>query len=149
MLNKRGQFYLIASVILVGILIGFTTLSNSFKDDEIDKSKTYELFENLNLENEDVLNNSKASEITSNDLKNFVEKYNLYLQGNEKIYFITSNSAETHAFSYDYSTKEDVSFSLTEGKVKITIQEKEYNFNVENYIMIFQETNKEQYVIKG
>ena len=54
MLNKRGQFYLIAAIIIVGVLFGLTAIYNSASSQKED-SKVYDLSKEVDFESARVI----------------------------------------------------------------------------------------------
>ena len=50
MRNKRGQFYLIAAIVIIAIVVGFATLSNFFNRGVVDEKKVYFLSKELDIE---------------------------------------------------------------------------------------------------
>jgi len=149
-MNKRGQFYLIAAVIIVGIIFGFATITNKVNKTHLDKSRIYNMLNELNLTSEDVLNCStfrgESEDKQKEMVEAFTEKYSVYLQGNEKVYFILKGLTDDIAFSYDYTTlQKDIGYANN----IITIEGVTYTLDTVNYLLIFLEKNKEQYSIKG
>jgi len=53
MRQKRGQFYLIAALIIIAVIIGFAGISNYIQKKEV--IKLYDLGEELGIESQNVL----------------------------------------------------------------------------------------------
>ncbi len=61
--NNRGQFYLIAAIVIIAIIIGFAAVSNSAR--KLDQTRVYDLGEELGIEGEQVLDYG----LVTNDFK--------------------------------------------------------------------------------
>lgn len=148
-MQKRGQFYLIAAIIIVSIIVGFTTISNEVKRNPVDKTRIYDMMNELGLENEKILTYNQTIEL--DDLEKFKEDYTLYLHGNKRIYFIVGDYTSVKAFSYD-GIKRDVGYEVVGAKIKITIEEIDYEFDVKDYnfyYIIFKEESGQQFMIES
>ena len=102
MRNKRGQFYLIAAVIVIAMILGFVAISNQSKKKEF--TKFYDLGEELGIEAEAVLdygiyNNENMKEL----LINFTKTYSNYTEI-ENLYFIFGDGAGITVAAYRKST---------------------------------------------
>ncbi len=88
--DKRGQFYLIAAIVLISIIIGFATIKNYSKKAT---TKVYDLSDELDIESDQVVGygivNGKTME---NLMANFTGKYAKYLQEDvDNLFFIFGN----------------------------------------------------------
>lgn len=126
--NKKGQFYLIAAIIIIGILLGFTAITNEAKRENIDKSKLYSLFAEINLDETKVTAPDK--DYIDTQLDTFVKVYPA-----DKIYIVINSNEETLIYENG-----DVSSTANLG----------YDFELENdeYVMIVVE-GENQYVARG
>lgn len=108
-MNKRGQFYLIAAIILVGIVLGFASLSNSIKKPDIDDFNFAS--EELQIESQNVLEytsyNGLSEEEILGKLNEFAENYSLY-SNVESLYFIFGTSSTTIISAYNRKTNEKI-----------------------------------------
>jgi len=100
---KRGQFYIIAAVIIIIAVIGIVTVTNyTKKGDESQQVKIYELSKELNLEGESVANygifNDNNLEVV---FRQFTADYGDYLNnGEEDVYFIYGNVTRVKIIGY-------------------------------------------------
>jgi len=80
--DKRGQFYLIAAVIIVGLVIGFAALRNRVME-ERGFTKVYDLGDELNIETANVYDYGIFDETRNPDelIQSWREKYSVYAQG--------------------------------------------------------------------
>ena len=115
--NLRGQFYLIATIVIIAVIIGFVTISNyAQKQDSI---KIYNLGEELNIEGENVLDygiyNGLDKTETANLLKEFVETYSEYLGGDIEIYLLVGDDESLIVIGQEEGLEEDfeIDFDLT------------------------------------
>ena len=110
MKNKRGQFYLIAALIIIVILGSFATLY--FRNGEESTSKIYDLREELNIESENVLDYGTYNNKNAIDLiENFSEDYADYKGEGKSIVFIYGNNDDIYQLTYDEATRGGVSLS--------------------------------------
>lgn len=118
MRNTKGQFYLLAAVVIVALIIGFAGVSNYLN--KKNQTKIYDVKEELNIEGKDVLeygilrgedeieltvtvNNVIGETIFGSDaiIKHFITIYNLYLESvgeNLDIYYILGNGGDIKAY---------------------------------------------------
>ncbi len=169
MINKRGQFYLLAAIIIIGVIIGFVVISNYAERKA--SIKVYDLKEELSIESANVLNFGTYSELNETEMetliRNFIEQYSTY---EENIYFIFGDQYNITIISYseleaEISIKETgsdpISLILDGGeatheattKIKsviITIEGKEYEFDLKHgenfYFIIYLEAGEETHV---
>ena len=88
--NKRGQFYLIAAIIIIGALIGVVTVTNfAITRQSADEIKVYQLSQELKLESEQVINYGILTSSLDTALSRFTEEYSSYIGDQENdVYFI-------------------------------------------------------------
>ena len=170
MINKRGQFYLLAAVIIIGIVIGFVVIQNYAERKA--SIKVYDLGEELTIESANVLDYGTYSELNETQMetliKNFIEQYKDY---EENLYFIFGDEQKISIIGYseleaDISVTEtgggSTSLILTDGEatheatkgiiknVIITIEGQEYKFDLKRgenfYFIIYLELGEETYV---
>ena len=115
--EKSGQFYLIATIIIIAVVIGFVTISNyAQKQNSV---KIYDLGEELNIEGESVLDygiyNGLDKSATAELLKDFIETYSEYLGGDIEIYLIVGDDESLIVIGQEEGLEEDleVDFGLT------------------------------------
>ena len=150
MKNRKGQFYLIAAIIIITVIIVFVTVSNySRKKTSV---KLYDLGEELGIESQNVID---YGTYTGNDtLRDFLIQYSNYTSGGIDMYVITGNENNVNVYKYSDGVEEPFTdFTENKGKVIITIEEVEYQFDLmvgENfYFVVLQEIDGEKYVVTG
>jgi len=120
--DKSGQFYLIATVIIIAVVIGFVTISNYAQKQE--SVKIYDLGEELNIEGENVLDygiyNGLDKNATAELLKNFIETYSEYLGEDIDIYLIVGDDESLIVIGQEEGLEEDIEidFGLTGNAIK-------------------------------
>lgn len=101
MKGKRGQFYLIAAIVIIGIIIGYAAISNYLEREE--STKVYDLGEELGIESAEVLDYGKFNEFDdvnmTNLLLSFIEAYSEYGEI-EKLYFIYGDKDKIIVMGY-------------------------------------------------
>lgn len=86
-MNKRGQFYLLAAMIIITLIVGFASVSNyAQKKSDV---KVYDLKDELNIESGKVLEYGTFS--NQMETGDFIEKYAIYAGENKEIYFVYGN----------------------------------------------------------
>jgi len=170
--NKRGQFYLIAAFIIIGIIVGSVVISNYAKKQST--TRLYNLRDDLKIESENVLEYGTYSEFDEVQMQelllNFVETYSTYIGEGIQIYFVFGNRDKIIVAGYQELTSETIyvegsPMMITEAeytyeefypeanKIIVTIDSVEYEFKLkagENfYFVISQEIEGEEYVVTG
>ena len=173
--NRKGQFYLIAAIIIIAIIIGFAAIKNYTQKKEV--IKLYNLGDELKIESENVLDygtyNGFEKEEMEEFLIKFIESYADYASEGKNLYFLFGNNQKFNFIAYqELATK--ISIDIGEGinivqtndvgelkeffpedgeidKVIITIEDLVYEFDLEQgenfYFIISQEIEGEQYVV--
>ncbi|MDO8622703.1 MAG: hypothetical protein Q7R52_00485 [archaeon] len=105
-MNKRGQFYLFAAIIIIGIILGFATISNSINATR-DDTKVTELADAINIELGKVMEYQKiedSGKTTEELLMEFTRNYaNQYAHKQRTTYFVYvfTDTEEKFAFKYE------------------------------------------------
>jgi hypothetical protein len=87
MLNKRGQFYLLAAIIIITVIVGFAAISNYAK--KKGTVKLYDIKDELQIESGEVLEYGVSSRQDIGKLiDDFIERYQEYAGENKELYFI-------------------------------------------------------------
>ena len=90
-MKKRGQIYLIATVIIIAIISSFTLLSDYNKQEN--SNFIYDLKKQLEIESEKVLDYGFTNESDIEDLtENFAEDFSDYVGSGIDIYFISGET---------------------------------------------------------
>ena len=120
-INRRGQFYLLAAIIIIAVIIGFATITNYAKSKS--NIKLYDLGEELGIEGGEVLDygtiNGEGIVVTIRDsgeviniMEHFTALYDLYAGENKKIYYVFGNNNNIKAYNY---------IDISQGTVSITV----------------------------
>ncbi len=160
MYHKRGQFYLLATLIIVAIIIGFAAITNYSK--KRSSVKVNELGEELEIESEKVLDYIALQ--NENQLDNFLQNYSDYANENEiGAYFLFGNQSKITARIYKnvaevYLNGNELTFVDPYSKAEVTnpsniilkIEGINYLFDLkpgENfYFVLIQKIGEEKYV---
>ena len=118
--EKSGQFYLIATIIIIAVIIGFVTISNyAQKQDAV---KIYDLGEELNIEGENVLDygiyNGLDKDETAELLKDFIETYSEYLGEDIEMYLIIGDEESLIVIGQEGLDDLEIEFGLTGSAIK-------------------------------
>jgi hypothetical protein len=168
--SKKGQFYLIATIILAMIIISIATISNYSKRSKYSDLNT--LKDELHIESAKVLDYGIYNQLTQTQInelmQNFTQEYidskssdkNLYFvfgtkssiilklyQDNENSVFLENNfvTSTPGTFSYGVTPAGD--------DINLTIDTNSYFFDLKNgenfYFVISKEEGGEEYVVTG
>ena len=112
-MKKRGQFYLLSAIVIIGIIIGFSAVSTyAKKGGEI---RIFDLGEELEIESANVLDYgtypTNDADITSaggldNFLKDFVSNYSEYIGEDKEISFVFGNPDDDSVTKVNYEEQE-------------------------------------------
>lgn len=102
MRNKRGQFYLIAAIVIIAIVVGFATLSNFFNRGVVDEKKVYFLSKELDIEGAYVIDYSVfKNEVVVDLLEQFAQEYGQYAGDERNIWFVFGNAQNIYVATYE------------------------------------------------
>ena len=173
MRNKRGQFYLVAAIVIIAVIIGLAAVSNYVK--RTPKVTVYDLEEELNIESPEVLqygvfNYGADNEGLSDLLGNFTELYTDYAGDNKELYFIYGNQSGVRIIRYSDVYSGSLSYETStlkvkgkfveeetripyQGKINITIAGTNHEFVLnegENfYYLISEDVENEKYIVSS
>src|SRR3990167_4555292 len=101
--DKRGQFYLVAAIIISVLLIGIIAVSNFSIRQET--TKLQDIGKELSIESEKVLDYSLYNGLNTNQqAQNFIEDYINYIN-KEESYFIFGDDAMVNVTGYSETSK--------------------------------------------
>lgn len=145
--NKRGQFYLIAAIIVVAILIGFISLKNYSNKEEV--LKVSSLSEQLKIEGEKVLDYDKRN--SPDKFEDFAKSYSDYAGDKIDIYYILGTTSNMEVYSFVNGVKTDKTFSQDGSDLSVEINGTTYDFELENgnnfHFIMIEKKGGEQDVI--
>jgi len=165
MRGRKGQFYLIAAIIIISIVAGFISLSNYSK--RTTSYKICDLKEELGIESQNVLAYGTAQgEDLDEVLERFIEDYVKYKGSGKNLYFLFGDTESITIKAYQ-TIEETVllggepvtitdgegekTYTPSEGIIIMVVEDIEYQFNLaagENfYFVVSQEIEGERYVI--
>lgn len=157
--NKRGQFYIIASLVIVFLLVGLTSITNYATLDRFDSLS--HLRDEIKIEGQNVLDYGIYTELGNDDFEELIENFASIYEGKGNIYFIFGDKQRVKEFSYseiknfkfyakdneDWEEFEDSIYTV-EGEdeisqIKIEIETNEVVFDIEEgknlHFLIFSE----------
>jgi hypothetical protein len=164
MREKRGQFYLVAGIVIIGLLIGYATAYNYFvKKPSI---RVEDMKEEIKTEIGKILDNSVyLGTETDSAIKQFTDSYADYTGTDKDLYFIFGDATNIKAVKYQTAINEPFEVNdvrVTEngvttdlgtpatGTVDALVNDGLYRFEIKQgenfYFIISQETGGEKYV---
>ena len=100
-MKKRGQFYLVAAIVIIGLIIGLAGVSNYVKQKP--RVKIYDLDEELGIESEEIVQYGVFNYENNDDLisflGNFTELYTEYAGEGKDLYFIYGDRDDVYNFT--------------------------------------------------
>jgi hypothetical protein len=112
--NCKGQFFLIAAIIIIVVTIGIVTVSNYAGEKE--SVKLYDLGEELGIESQNVLDYGTYSQLNEDEMKmlmeNFIQNYVDYIGDTGNLYFVFGNKQKIYVVGYQELTNESVCITL-------------------------------------
>jgi hypothetical protein len=168
--NKRGQFYLVAGMIIAALIITIATVSNYSK---INTSPGLEVLkEEIQIESSRVLdygtNNQLSSSAMKQTLLDFSDNYTDFIGTGKSIYFIFGNTGEITLSGYQEVNREvlldstlitstigsfEGSIVPTGSNVNLAIDGIEYDFEInpgENFYFVLSDLiGNEEYIVQG
>jgi len=173
MKNRKGQFYLIAVILLITIFVGLITVENHAKTeknivpDTLDKELSLEKMNVLDyLANIDS-NDANSELILTNFSKTYIDKIGknkniLFIIGKSDSGRIVGNSLNDSKLSYNIGAGSvminelgefNIPISPTIANINISVDDYTYTFNLETgqnlYYLIKHEYNNEVHIIHG
>ncbi len=122
MIGKRGQFYIIAALVIVFLIIGFFSLKNYAKKDR-ESEKIYDFGKELNIESGNVINygvyNKQDTDILIQNWSQVYYDYSSSQSTIENWILIYGDTKEATALTF--STEDSGEIFLISGGIKITI----------------------------
>ena len=112
MRNKRGQFYLLAAIIIVGLILGFAAVSNYAKKKE--STRLFDLGDELGIESGEVLDFGTIREDVDNTvlLEHFTTLYDKYVGEDKKMYYIFGDKKKVVAYEYGKSSTGSIDVNI-------------------------------------
>jgi len=113
-MNKKGQFFLIAAVIIIAVIVSIVTITNYTHKKEV--VRLYDLGEELGIESQQVLDYGTYSELNEEEMtsliENFITNYVNYIEEDKNIYFIFGNKQKIYVVGYQDIQQEKVQVCL-------------------------------------
>jgi len=149
--DKRGQFYLVASIIIVAVVIALAaTLNNSSREST---NIAEDIAVELRIEGENVLDYEENTGINV-FVDQFSRDYSAYVGEDKDIYFIVVDKSTGFQDAYIYTNGQKVSLEsdLVVGEeIVFRYDSRNYNFKLEEgksfYYIIVYETGGDRYVV--
>jgi hypothetical protein len=158
MMNKGGQFFLIAAITIIIVIVSVITISNyTEKKNEV---KLYDLKQEMGIESQQVLDYGTYNNLNSTDMRklmeNFIKNYVNYIEEEKNIYFIFGNKQEINALGYQEINPEEVRVCInpkTENECHVLKMEQTQTYSSEtsssiNVVVIRIENNEYQFELK-
>jgi len=149
-MNKKGQFYLVAGIIIISVIVSLIAISNY-----IEKNPTIivnDLKEELKIETQRVL----GYDASGNQMNQYGKDYSSHLGSDIQLYFIMGEEPNIEVYKYvnGVDRSDEVQDPIIqENKIIFTLEYIDYEFDLvsgENfYFLISQEIKGELFVATG
>lgn len=174
MLGKRGQFYIVAGIIILFVIAGFSVLTNYVKKKTT--IRLYDVKEELGIESANVLDYGTYNDYSEAEMEGlvqgFITDYEEYTGNGKNLYFIFGDTDKISVTVYQNlesgeayidvgggnseltpGTTEDFYPTAEDDMVILTVENEEYFFKLregENfYFVIYQEVGEETHVVSN
>ncbi|MFC1710821.1 hypothetical protein ACFLZJ_01550 [Nanoarchaeota archaeon] len=150
-MNKRGQFYLLAAFIIIGVMVAFIAISNYSERQSFSKIK--DLGAELSIEGPKVIDYGTYN--GTSKMENFTQQFATYAGSDVSIYYVVGKEEAVEGYWYSNGQKKNLEITEDPGENKIftTINEIDYEFDLmpgENfYYVVSQFINGEEHVLSG
>lgn len=149
--DKRAQFYLIASIMVVAVIITLGVFSNYVKKNRT--SDIYDIAEELKIESASVIEYGVLNNDLIEKIDDFTKKYSEYVGDGTDIYFI-SGSDVIEVYKWTDGSKVVITSFETPGEtIEVAISGTDYSCEIKEgynfYFVIIQEESGEKYVVKS
>lgn len=148
-MNKRGQFYLIAAMLIIAIILGLNAVSNYLNQKS--NVRLEDLRKELKIEAGHVLDYGVVS--GDDELDDFTRKYSDYAGDEFEIYFITGEAGGIEAYKYVNDVKTYTSVTEENNLIIAEINDVDYEFELNDgvnfYFVISQKVGGDTYVVSG
>ncbi len=112
--NNRGQFFLIAAVVIIVVTVSIATISNYIQ--RKDTVKLYDLGQELGIESQSVIDYGTYSELNESQMKalmeNFIANYVSYIGESGNLYFVFGNKDKINVIGYQQLVNESVCIKI-------------------------------------
>lgn len=173
-MNKKGQFFLIAALIIAGIILSLATVQIYTKTSQSENIKIYDLSKEIDFESKQVIDNGIYTESSADSILQNIstlidyyakanpEKNITFIYGNEKSgliswSYIVSYGQTGLSFGGTSSGLTSLKREIQEnkvysegGKVSVTLKNNQLSFNLkpgENFYIILQETKEGEQLV--
>ncbi|HKL24154.1 MAG TPA: hypothetical protein VJ912_02350 [Candidatus Nanoarchaeia archaeon] len=149
-MNKRGQFYLMVSAVIIAVMVGFLSTQNFV----IEKSSVdfSHLEEEMQIESEKIMDYALYNDDYS-ILDDFTREYSEYLNNKADVIYIVNSSGKLDVYKYDEDlNRQNIeNYYNLEDKVIVPFYSNNYTFNLNKgedfYFILTKEEKGERYVI--
>lgn len=174
-MNKGGQFFLMAALIIAGVIIGLTSIVN-YTHAPAERTQFYDLGKEIGFEARQVLDyGTYSGSDTEQLLETFIANYSSYIS-QDQVVFIYGNSTSIIAFYFNQTLVGSVGIDLggdnpniipitlpqggqtqvqpdDEGNIIVTINGISYEFNLRAgqnfYFVLVKEEDEDRFVTTG
>lgn len=122
--DKRGQFYLLAAVVVIGLFVGLIAVVNYSLSNS--GSRVYDLSEELEVESANILDLGATS--GNYPWQSFTQNFSSYAGNSIEIIYIVGNSTSIEAYKYNDSTKESIAFTDDGNYLGVEVVGTNYSF---------------------
>jgi len=112
--DKRGQFFIIAAIVIITVIVSIATVSNYTQ--RKDAVKLYDLGQELGIESQQVLEYGTYNELSDEEMtalmETFIKNYVSYIEEKKNIYFVFGNKEKINVIGYQEIVSEEICVAL-------------------------------------
>jgi len=128
--GNRGQFYLLAAIIIIGLILGFAAVTNYVRRGGFEREKVYDLSEELGFEGGRVIDygvfNSEDLIGEDGKLREFTRLYTDYAGEGRNMYFVFGTTKAVVVTAYEEVVTGEISVNIGGGDIVQPIDERIY-----------------------
>ena len=107
--NKRGQYFLIAAIVIIVVVVSIITVSNYTQRKDV--TRLYDLGQELGIESQNVIDygtyNSQSPSEMNTMMLNFISNYRSYIGTDKNVYFAFGNKNNISVIGYQQAAESE------------------------------------------
>lgn len=152
-MNKRGQFFIVATFIIVSIIFSFSIIYNSTRSESSYSKETNYLANSISYESFQLINNGIYRGAEEKNITDSILNLTYFYSKSSpsfKINILYSNQLSFEAKQYFDGNVFELSPTSTLKDITLNLNNTDYVFNITNgynfHVIIIKETNDERYI---
>ena len=152
-MNKKGQFFIVATFVIISIIFSFSIIYNSVKSESSYSEETYFLANSIKYESFQLINNAIYRDAEEKNITNGLLNLTYFYSKSSpsfNISIIYSNQPGFKAKQYFDGRMIELFPTNTSNDITLNLNNANYTFNMTKgynfHVIIIKETNDERYI---